>query len=100
MRWQDYISANPNICHGKACVTGTRVMVSVILDGFAEGLTVEEIVEHYPSVSREAAQATLLYAAELAKEGPRKPLGQWLLENIPRGANLTIPDRDSKRKTP
>ena len=34
------------------------------------------------------------------KEGPRKSLGQWLVENTPRGANLTIPDRSSKRKAP
>ena len=34
------------------------------------------------------------------KAGPRKALGQWLVENIPRGTNLTIPDRDSKRMTP
>ncbi|MXY97761.1 MAG: prevent-host-death protein [Gemmatimonadetes bacterium] len=33
-------------------------------------------------------------------EGPRKALGQWLLDNIPRGANLTIPDRNTNRKTP
>ena len=68
MRWQDYISSNPEVCHGKACITGTRVMATVILDSLAEGLGVEEIIEHYPSVSREAVQATLLYAAELAKE--------------------------------
>lgn len=68
MRWQDYISSSPEICHGKACVTGTRVMVTIILDSLAEGLGVEEIVENYPSVSREAVQATLLYAAELANE--------------------------------
>ena len=68
MRWQDYISSDPIICHGKACITGTRVMATVILDSLAEGLSVEEIVENYPSVSREAVQATLLYAAELEKE--------------------------------
>lgn len=34
------------------------------------------------------------------KEGLRKALGQWLVENTPRGANLTIPDRNTKRKTP
>ena len=68
MRWQDYISSDPTICHGKACITGTRVMATVILDSHAEGLSVEEIVEDYPSVSREAVQATLLYAAELEKE--------------------------------
>ena len=68
MRRQDYISSAPTICHGKACITGTRVMATVILDSLAEGLSVEEIVEIYPSVSREAVQATLLYAAELEKE--------------------------------
>ena len=61
--------------HGKACITGTRVMATVILDSLAEGLGVEEIIEQYPSVSREAVQATLLYAAELAKER-LVPLGQ------------------------
>ena len=68
MNWREYISVDPNVCHGKACIAGTRVMVTVILDSLAEGLGVEEIIERYPSVSREAVQATLLYAAELAKE--------------------------------
>ena len=68
MNWREYISVDPNVCHGKACIAGTRVMVTIILDSLAEGLGVEEIIERYPSVSREAVQATLLYAAELAKE--------------------------------
>ena len=68
MRWQDYISCKPDVCHGKACITGTRVMATVILDSLAEGLRAEEIIENYPSVSREAVRATLLYAAELARE--------------------------------
>ena len=68
MNWQNSISVDPNVCHGKACITGTRVMATVILDSLAEGLGVEEIIENYPSVSREAVRATLFYAAELAKE--------------------------------
>lgn len=68
MNWQDYITVDPSICHGKACIKGTRVMVTVILDNLAAGLDAEEIVESYPSVSREAVKAALLYAAELAKE--------------------------------
>ena len=66
--WRDYISSDPMICHGKAYITGTRVMVTVILDNLANGLTVEDITRSYPSVSREAVQATLHYAAELARE--------------------------------
>ena len=68
MKWEDYISTDPAVCHGRACIVGTRVMVTVILDSLAEGLGAEEIVAHYPSVSREAVRASLLYAAELAKE--------------------------------
>ena len=65
MEWQDYISVDPNICHGQACIAGTRVMVTVILDSLATGMTVEEIAESYPSVSADAVKAALHYAAEL-----------------------------------
>ena len=68
MRWHEYISVDPNICHGQACITGTRVMVTVILDNLAAGLSVEEIAESYPSVPADAVKAALHYAAELAKE--------------------------------
>ncbi len=66
MRWQDYIMVDPKVCHGKACIKDTRVMVSVILDNLAAGSTPDEIVRSYPSVSREAIQAAIAYAAELA----------------------------------
>ena len=56
MNWHEYISVDPNICHGQACIAGTRVMVTVILDNLAAGLTVEEIVESYPSVSADAVR--------------------------------------------
>ena len=68
MNWHEYISVDPNICHGQACIAGTRVMVTVILDNLAAGLTVEEIAESYPAVSTDAVKAVLQYAAELAKE--------------------------------
>jgi len=68
MNWQEYISVDPDVCHGQACIAGTHVMVSVVLDNLAAGMTVEEIAESYPSVSKEAVKAALLYAAELAKE--------------------------------
>ena len=68
MNWQDYISVDPAICHGRACIKGTRVMVSVILDNIAAGLSMDEILQSYPSLSREAVQAAIAYAAELARE--------------------------------
>jgi uncharacterized protein (DUF433 family) len=68
MKWQDYINVDPGVCHGRACIKGTRIMVSVILDNLAAGLSQEEIMMSYPSLSREALQAAIAYAAELAKE--------------------------------
>lgn len=68
MDWREYITVDPEVCHGKPCVKGTRVMVTVILDNLAVGQTPEEIMESYPSVSREAIQASIVYAADLARE--------------------------------
>ncbi len=68
VNWQDYIIVDPGICHGKACFKGTRIMVSVILDNLAAGLSLDEILSSYPSLKREAIQAAMTYAAELARE--------------------------------
>ena len=68
MNWQDYISVDPLICHGKACIKGTRIMVSVVLDNLAVDLSVDDILVSYPTLTREAVQAAIAYAAELARE--------------------------------
>ncbi len=67
MTWQERISVDPAVCHGKACIRGTRVMVSVILDNLAAGEHAEEIMRGY-HVEREDVQAAVQYAAELARE--------------------------------
>lgn len=68
MNWRDHITVDPTICHGRACITNTRVLVTAILDNIADGLSPEQIVRSYPSVTRESIQAAVCYAAELAKE--------------------------------
>jgi uncharacterized protein (DUF433 family) len=68
MNWPEYIAVDPAVCHGKACIKGTRIMVSVVLDNLAAGLTSDEIIRSYPSLTREAVQAAIAYAAELARE--------------------------------
>jgi uncharacterized protein (DUF433 family) len=68
MNWRDRIAVNPSVCHGKACIKGTRIMASVILDNLAAGLTQEEILKSYPSIAAEDIQAAIAYAAELARE--------------------------------
>jgi len=68
MGWEEHISVDPKVCHGKACIAGTRVMVSVVLDNLADGMTPTEIVQDYPSVSVEAVHSAIAYAAALARE--------------------------------
>lgn len=65
--WQDRIQGKPDVCNGKLCIRGTRILVSVILDNLAEGRSPDEIVAEYPPLTREDVQAVLAYAAGLAK---------------------------------
>ena len=66
--WKERIVSDPQICHGKPCVRGTRIMVSVILDNVVEGLTAEDIVREYPPLTERDIQAALAYAATLVRE--------------------------------
>lgn len=62
------ISINPAICHGQACVKGTRIPVNQIVRMLANGDTVEDLLAEYPTLAREDIMACLDYAAELAEE--------------------------------
>ena len=66
--WQARISVDPAVCHGQACVAGTRVLVTVVLDGLAEGLTPQQVVQEYPTITLADVGACLAYAAELAHD--------------------------------
>ena len=68
MKWNDYITVDANICHGNACIKDTRIMVSVVLDNLAAGLSVEDILRSYPSLKRDSILAAISYAADLARE--------------------------------
>jgi len=62
------IVIDPNVCGGKACIRGTRIYVEVILDGMAEGLTPDQLREHYPQLILDDIHAALAYAAEISRE--------------------------------
>lgn len=62
------ISVDPNICHGQACIRGTRIPVHQILGMLAHGDSFEDLLEAYPALSREAILACLEYASWLAQE--------------------------------
>jgi uncharacterized protein (DUF433 family) len=68
MNWRNYITVDPEVAHGQACFKGTRVLVSVVLDNLAAGLSTEEILKSYPTLTREAIPAAIAYGAELARE--------------------------------
>jgi uncharacterized protein (DUF433 family) len=68
------ISVDPKVCHGKPCVKGTRIMVSIILDYLRAGESREEILRQYPSLQPADIDAAFGYAAWLAHEEEVYPL--------------------------
>ena len=66
------ISLDPNVCFGKACIRGTRISVSLIVENLAEGISVEEILEAYPSLCQNDIRAALVFAAHAPDFEPRR----------------------------
>jgi len=64
----DRVVLDPHICHGRACIKGTRIPVSLILDELAAGHSFEEIIDQYPSLTREDIISAIEYASLLTKE--------------------------------
>ncbi|MEK6300469.1 MAG: DUF433 domain-containing protein [Acidobacteriota bacterium] len=64
----DRISIDPNICHGQACIKGTRIPVAQILGMLANGDTIDGLLKPYPSIERADILACLEYGAFLAEE--------------------------------
>ena len=64
----DRISIDPNICHGQACIKGTRMPVHQVVRMMANGDSVDDLLQEYPFLSREDIMACLEYAASLAEE--------------------------------
>ena len=62
------ITIDPKVCHGQACMKGTRIPVHQILRMLANGDTIEDLLQEYPSVTREDILACFDYAASLAEE--------------------------------
>jgi uncharacterized protein (DUF433 family) len=62
------IAITPNVCHGQACIKGTRIPVHQIVRMLANGNTIEDLIKDYPSLKRDDILACLEYAASLAEE--------------------------------
>jgi uncharacterized protein (DUF433 family) len=61
------ISVDSAVCHGQPCVAGTRVMVSVVLDCLASGMSLDELLREYPALTADGVRAAIAYGAELAR---------------------------------
>ena len=64
----DRIAIDPAVCGGKACIRGTRIWVSLVLDFLATGGTEAQILGAYPQLESDDVRACLAYAAEVARE--------------------------------
>lgn len=62
------IEVNPNICHGKPVIRGTRIMVRTILGALAGGDSISDILKNYPELTLEDIEAAVGYAIELVDD--------------------------------
>lgn len=62
-----HIASDPEICHGKPCIKGTRIPVYLVVDMLAEGESPDVIVQEYPSLTLADIQAAIHYAARLCE---------------------------------
>ena len=80
---EDRIEINPEICQGKPCIKGTRIMVSIILEWLEAGKTFNEIIEAYPTLKKEDVSAAIRFARKLAEDPfPRDLSSQEREENL------------------
>jgi uncharacterized protein (DUF433 family) len=73
MEWRERISIDPAVCHGQACIKGTRIPVAVVLDNLAAGLSAQEIVASYPPLRVEDVRVATAYAALDSRLARRRP---------------------------
>jgi len=64
---KELIEANPEIMLGKPVIKGTRIPVELIVRKLGEGSTIEDLLDGYPNLSREAVMAALIYAANIIR---------------------------------
>ena len=68
MDWQDYIHSDPEVLLGKPVVRGTRLSVEFLLGLFAEGWTEQQVLQNYPTLTRQSLRAVFAFATECMRE--------------------------------
>ena len=70
----DQIVIDPEICHDKPVIRGTRMPVSLIVGSLAGGMGFDEVEREY-SLTRAQIRAALKFAGELVDQEEHHPLG-------------------------
>ncbi|TFF86860.1 MAG: DUF433 domain-containing protein [Promethearchaeota archaeon] len=65
---EERIEINPEICHGKPVIKGTRIMISIILEWLEAGKSFNEIIDAYPSLTKQDISAVIKYARKLIED--------------------------------
>lgn len=68
MNYQSYIVRDPGVCGGEPVARSTRVTVRTVLASLAEGMTPEEILADFPTLTADALRAVIAFAAASAAE--------------------------------
>ena len=68
MNFKPYMTRDPAICGGEPIIAGTRITVRKVLASLAEGMGIEELLQDFPTLSREAIRAVIAFAAISAEE--------------------------------
>lgn len=74
MVWQDRITLNPNVLVGKPVIKGTRLAVEFIIDLFAQGWSIDEVLRNYPGITVADIQACFAYASYSLKSEKTYPI--------------------------
>jgi uncharacterized protein (DUF433 family) len=77
--YRSWITSDPNVLFGKPTIKGTRIAVELILDELAGGTTVDELLDAYPRLNREAIYAALAFAADTLRAEVTYPLDRAVL---------------------
>ena len=67
--WKNYITNDPDICHGKPCFKGTRIMVATVLEFLETGDSYRNIKAGYPNLTSRHIQAAIQFARESIQHG-------------------------------
>lgn len=68
MDYQRYIVRDPKICGGEPVVKGTRVTIRTVLASLAEGASIREILDDFPTLKEDDVRAVIAFAAASAEE--------------------------------